>query len=699
MSEFKMDSFFTVWEPLQARYSHNRKPDDTSTFWAQDTATITMIIQALQKAHVTADIGLADIISPADGGRGGRRRYRRRSASGDGDDARGHDHLRISDHGDLEMSARAFKSGGMGKVFMGPNQTTGGWCAVKVPHNVLMGASTQSASELKTLFEDEALSWCGRWPHPFVVVPGGLTRIPRWENMPALILQYCPSGSLETRLADARASSQPISLQDAFAWAQQAALGLAAIHRPELDPLRDRAIPEAAARKGMTHCDIKPANLMIDADGAVRVSDLGLARVWAALPGDWRPDWDGAATTTTDARQQQATAAWASLGMAHGANRPEDYLRVNAHSHSTRIPRFPEAPEVGSEGAALGTPPFMPLEQWLGINNVTTASDVYALGIVLFELFAGAPGTPFEPDTATRNPYLQWYRGHQRGVQRRLTDDAMLALSHGPLSAMMTQRADRPYDAADSARARHVLSELDLLVQACVAKAPSDRPTAAAVANKLGDLAEQVRCLRVQVPSAFERNAANEAIFLRQLAATYGQLERTKEQHKLMLIAAHFAESDAAVQYGLGKSYMDLKQYDQALRTFATAELCLTSHQVAWATSLTYLIQVSKGAIYLKQGAFEQAIRAFESSLARQPEGVGALYNLALAYYRWADHAHGDVALRTSRLERGLEAVSDALEIEPDFPSARELQDALQNALEQIRVRQTPPHTQAPPNF
>ncbi len=48
--------------------------------------------------------------------------------------------------------------------------------------------------------------------------------------------------------------------------------------------------------------------------------------------------------------------------------------------------------QMGSRGPVAGTPPYMPPEQWLGLDAVEPASDVYALGVLLFELFAGVGG-------------------------------------------------------------------------------------------------------------------------------------------------------------------------------------------------------------------------------------------------------------------------------------------------------------------
>lgn len=81
----------------------------------------------------------------------------------------------------------------------------------------------------------------------------------------------------------------------------------------------------AAHRRGVLHRDLKPANIMIDAEGRVRLTDFGLA---------------------------------ASVGKVHG-------LEIRA-----------------------GTPRYMAPEQISG-ESVTVKSDLYSLGLVLYEVFTG----------------------------------------------------------------------------------------------------------------------------------------------------------------------------------------------------------------------------------------------------------------------------------------------------------------------
>ena len=90
-----------------------------------------------------------------------------------------------------------------------------------------------------------------------------------------------------------------------------------------------------AHNKGMVHCDIKPANIMLDRHGGVRLADFGIARMT-----------DGATATMVGA----------------------------------------------------GTPAYMAPEQIHGKNPVPQ-TDVYALGVVLFEMLTGGE-RPFTGEQA-----------------------------------------------------------------------------------------------------------------------------------------------------------------------------------------------------------------------------------------------------------------------------------------------------------
>src|SRR3954469_13282534 len=193
---------------------------------------------------------------------------------------------------------RRIAAGGVATAYACEDQTLGRLVAVKVlaPHFAV-------DADAATRFQREARAAARVSDHPHVVT---IYDIGEHEGTAFIVMEYLAGGTVADRLR----SGDPIPRAAAVRWLDEAASAL-----------------DHAHRAGIVHRDVKPANLLLDANGRLAVGDFGIAR------------------------------------MASEAN-------------------------VTSTGIVLGTAAYLSPEQALG-QPATPASDRYALAVVAYELLTG----------------------------------------------------------------------------------------------------------------------------------------------------------------------------------------------------------------------------------------------------------------------------------------------------------------------
>ncbi len=224
---------------------------------------------------------------------------------------------------------------------------TGGMATVYRGHDVLLDRPVAikalrepyaSDLEFNQRFLEEARA-AGRLDHPNIV---HIYDVGADDGRPYLVMELVPGEDLKTFIR----RTAPLPIAQALEIARQICAGVGYAHRA-----------------GLIHCDLKPHNILLTPQGAVKVADFGIARAF-------EPE------------------------RAPGAN-------------------------VAREQTVWGSPHYISPEQAAG-EPPLPASDVYSIGVILYEMLTGVPPFHDEDTTALILKHLREEPGPMRALNPRI---------------------------------------------------------------------------------------------------------------------------------------------------------------------------------------------------------------------------------------------------------------------------------------
>lgn len=391
------------------------------------------------------------------------------------------------------------------------------------------------------------------------------------------------------------------------------------------------------------HRDLKPSNILVDQGGAVKLLDFGIAK----LLGDATQAEQGAAAT-----------------------------------------------ELTRQAGRAFTPQYAAPEQVQG-GDVTTATDVYALGVLLYVLLSGAHPTAGKATQTGQASALEQMRELVEVEPRRLSDQAA-----------------RSEQAAVSACARLLRGDLDTIVAKALKKAPAERyANAEALAQDLRHwLAHEPISARpdsrLYVLGRFLRRhrlavGAGSAAVIAIAAGAGIAVWQAKEAHEQRI------EAEGLIEFMLGDLRKKLDPVgrldvldavgDKALAYYSRQDLARSDADSlgrrARALHLMGEIAEKRGKMSEAEQRFQEAADTTAELLARDPKNTQRLFDHAQSSY-WVGYAawqQRKLQQASASFSRYLELSNELVRLEPGKPEWLAEQASAHSNLGVVKLRSGAP--------
>lgn len=258
---------------------------------------------------------------------------------------------------------RLLGKGGMGEVYLIEHPKTGDRFALKI----MTPPEGKAGHEWRRRFAREA-EFAMNIRHPNLIGVYDVGEDPD-THLCYIIMEYVPGGTLSDKLK----ANGKFAVKDAVAIAAQVASAL-----------------DVAHKEGVVHRDIKPDNIMFDANGIPKIADLGIAK------------FENSEETTT----------------------------------------------VTKTGAIIGTPAYMSPEQMMDSHHVDARADIYSLGIVLYEMLTGVRPNA---DSTIVALLAKAVNGEELPDVRQMRPEVSAAVAYVLSRLVASKPEDRPKTAQEAA--------------------------------------------------------------------------------------------------------------------------------------------------------------------------------------------------------------------------------------------------------
>ena len=404
------------------------------------------------------------------------------------------------------------------------------------------------SDRIKDNFKREALAWVLMDGHPNIVQAVCVESL---DNRLFIILEYIEPDA-KGRNTMAHYLQSPISYVQALEWSMQFCDGMA-----------------YAASQGVTpHRDIKPDNIMIAADGMLKVTDFGLAKLWE---GTWL-----------------------------------------SQEHEGIYPAYPVR-------SMVGTSPWMSPEQFDGQSDLR--SDIYSFGIILYQM-AGGGKLPFTADS------VEGYRKAHKNKQVPVLRSKLFPV----IKKCLKKSPDERYEDFHSLRARLERLYRAQTGTSPPGSPEKMEPGLWEYNNRglalfnVGLVEEAIwiyrKALRVD-PTIAEQHKARMAIVHNNLGVAYdarGQADLATEEYREAL---RLRPELADAHNNMGTALRAKNKLDDAIREYRKALTLKPDYAIA---------RHNLGLSFASKGDLDGAIKEYREAIRLKPGFVEARINLGLAH-------------------------------------------------------------------